>query len=683
MLADMKKVMVIGHRSDRHALLRELHKSRMVEIIKTRPIDDTIRLDNTEKMSKFQDKINKLQFAFKFLKDCHNAAKKAVVDAKKNGTEYSYKQIKEPMFSNVKIMGYDEFMDISTREVEILALVSELEDINQKMISLTAEKNKIETENKSLEIYSNVKAAFSSFQDTNKVSIYLGTIENIKIEALKEALDSNDNLEYEIIEGDIKTSVVAIAVLKEYSEEVFAKLHELESDRCQINLPQNASELINANNDRIKEIDNSYLDLLTEAVEKQKFIRDFKTLYDYYSLRIQRLEAVDCFAATDRSFVLEGWYPAKEEQKLQEILDSVSATLVYEFQEPEEGAIQPTLVKQNRFFDPFQGVTNMYAPPLKGTDIDPTIFVAFFYFLFFGLMLADAAYGLILMIGGLVLYRLMKPAPGRGNLILLISMCGLSTFIWGAVFGSWFAIEIPEGSFLDQIIWLKPLDADGAVMMLILSYLLGFIHILTGIIINGIHLCRQKQVMAAFGHSFSWVFVFIGLIIFAFNMVISLINMLFSTSIVVDLPSWLKYVGIAFIGLGVLCIIAFSSSNKNPLKRIFGGVAKLYDGVSILSDILSYSRLFGLGLASGVVGLVVNEVAKVFIGLIPYAGYVVAAVILLIGHVFNLAINTLGAYIHDCRLQYIEFFGKFYTGGGHIFTPYGSKTKYTYIDTTK
>ena len=119
------------------------------------------------------------------------------------------------------------------------------------------------------------------------------------------------------------------------------------------------------------------------------------------------------------------------------------------------------------------------------------------------------------------------------------------------------------------------------------------------------------------------------------------------------------------------------------MKRIFGGVAKLYDGVSILSDILSYSRLFGLGLASGVVGLVVNEVAKVFIGLIPYAGYVVAAVILLVGHVFNLAINTLGAYIHDCRLQYIEFFGKFYTGGGHVFTPYGSKTKYTYIDTTK
>ena len=109
----------------------------------------------------------------------------------------------------------------------------------------------------------------------------------------------------------------------------------------------------------------------------------------------------------------------------------------------------------------------------------------------------------------------------------------------------------------------------------------------------------------------------------------------------------------------------------------------MYDGVSILSDILSYSRLFGLGLASAVVGMVVNQVAMVFINMIPYVGYVVAVVILLVGHVFNLAINTLGAYIHDCRLQYIEFFGKFYTGGGHLFIPYGSKTKYTYIDTTE
>ena len=138
--------------------------------------------------------------------------------------------------------------------------------------------------------------------------------------------------------------------------------------------------------------------------------------------------------------------------------------------------------------------------------------------------------------------------------------------------------------------------------------------------------------MAAFGQSFSWVFVFIGLIIFAFKMVVSLINMLFRTSLEVNTPGWLKYVGIAFIGLGILCILIFSNNKKNPLKRLFGGVAKLYDGVSILSDILSYSRLFGLGLASAVVGMVVNQVAMVFINMIPYVGYVVAVVILLVGH---------------------------------------------------
>ena len=681
MLADMKKVMVIGHRSTRHELLRALHKSGLVEIIKTRPIDETIRLDNTDKATVYQEKINRLLFCFKFLKECHTQAVRLVKETKKTDTPYEYKQVKEPMFSNIKILSYDEFMDISTKEVEILAQVADLEEVSQEIIALNAERTKVLTESKALEIYTSLPNSFNYYKDTKKAVVYLGTIATKNVVALEEFVKEKPEYIFQAYEGDEKLTPIVMIAIKDESEDMLLKLHELESERCVLDSDFTAKELIENNNKKIEELDEKKLALLTRALEKERFIRDFKTLSDYYSIEIQKLEALDSFAATDRSFVLEGWYPANKEKELKERLDAVDETLIYEFSEQQEGEIQPTYQKPNRILDGFRGVTNMYAPPLKGTDIDPTIFVAFFYFILFGLMLADAAYGLILTIGGLILYRLMKPAPGKGNLVLLIALCGVSTFIWGVLFGSWFSITLPEDSFLLKLRWFSPMD--DALKMLILSYVVGFVHICTGMAINAAQLIKTKQIRQAFGSVFGWFFIFIALILLTFNMIVSGINMMFNTSLAVSVPGWLKYVGFGFAGLGVLCIIFLSNNKKNPLKRVFGGVAKLYDGVNILSDILSYSRLFGLGLAGAVVGMVVNQVAMVFFDLIPYVGYVIGAVILLIGHVFNIAINTLGAYIHDCRLQYIEFFGKFYTGGGHVFRPYGSKTKYTYIDMTK
>jgi V/A-type H+-transporting ATPase subunit I len=155
---------------------------------------------------------------------------------------------------------------------------------------------------------------------------------------------------------------------------------------------------------------------------------------------------------------------------------------------------------------------------------------------------------------------------------------------------------------------------------------------------------------------------------------------------VLDAGSWLAIVSYVLIGLGVFALLAFGGYGKKGAKRIFGGVGKLYGIVNFLSDILSYSRLFGLGLASAVVGMGMKQIALLIVDMLPaiggvhIIGWIFAIPILLIGHTFNIGINTLGTYIHNSRLQYIEFFGKFYEGAGHQFLPLGINTKYTYIE---
>ncbi|MEG2450154.1 MAG: V-type ATP synthase subunit I [Clostridia bacterium] len=670
MIVEMKKLVLIAHRSDRHKLFQALHQYKMVEIVATEKLENTAHLDNTIPTEKINEKIARISNALNFLKEQKKIAEMLVEKTKKTETPYEFSEVKEKPFSKIARMSFDEFGTVADREMELLSHISDLEEIAYKQTEISAKINKLLAEIENFKIYEEIALPFSAFHDTEKTVVVLGYV---PVQRKTELDTVNSKFEFACLEsfnGAKFATFVAVA-LKENAEELFASLQALDYVKSNITLDKNAKDCIAMAQDEISQLNQEKQDLMTNALSKEMYIRDFKTLYDYYLIELQKNKALDGFATTKRSFVLEGWYAAENEAKLKQILDDVSDAMVYEFRTPDETEIVPTFIRSKKIVEPYEDVTNMYSVPNYRGDLDPNPVMAFFYFLFFGMMIADAAYGIFLAVAGLILYKVSKPVPGRGRMILIVTFGGISTAIWGIIFGGYFGLNI-EGTFLASIRAFNPLEGNGPLIMLGIALGLGIVHIIVGMLMNAINLIRKHRVMDALCQVGTWYLIFIGIALLAVSMFI------------VKNPI-IMYIGFGFMGGGAFLLVLSGIRGKKGAKKILGfvgGFGKLYDGVNLLSDVLSYARLFGLGLSGSVVAMVVNMICSVIVDIlgVPWLGYIICIPVFCVGHLFNLAISTLGAYVHNCRLQYIEFYGKFYEGGGHLFVPFGANTKYTYLE---
>lgn len=674
MIVEMKKLVLIGHRKDRHKLFEALHKTKNVEICKTRDIEDTARLDNSEKTEKLNVNLSRIKFAFDFLKNQKRAAEALAKKTEKTDNPFINTVIKVPSASSVATLSYDEFTEVGSREIELMARVSELEEIAVREKEIAAAKLKLLGEIRLHEQYASLANAYSYYTDTQKTAVIIGSVPSQKTQELLKFAEDSELVFVELLGEAAKEARFVAITHNEAKDSLTAFLQSSDYNPISCTEEKAPAEMISELNVQIEALERENRDLITVALAKQTFMSDLRTLYDCYLVRVATNSALDGFATTKESFVLEAWYPAEFEEELKETLDDTSSAFVYEFREPEENEIVPTYVQNSRIVEPYQDVTNMYSVPNYGKDLDPNPIMSFFYFLFFGMMVADAAYGLLLAIGGFAAYFIKKPVSGKGRLLLIVAMGGISTFIWGVIFGGWFGLGI-DGTFLEKIQLLNPLEGNSPIIMLGISFGLGFLHILVGMLLKAVNLIRKGKVMDALAEVGTWYVIFAGIIIAA-------VGLLFAK----DIPA-VAYVGIAFAAIGAFLLVLTGIRGKKGKKKVlgfFGGFAKLYDGVNIVSDVLSYARLFGLGLSGSVVALVVNQICSVVIGFFPSnvaaIGYIFCVPIFLVGHIFNIAISTLGAYVHNCRLQYIEFYGKFYEGGGHVFVPYGTNTKYTYLD---
>lgn len=372
------------------------------------------------------------------------------------------------------------------------------------------------------------------------------------------------------------------------------------------------------------------------------------------------LEGVkDKLGATETCVKLCGWVPEDDEKRVMRALDRFE--LVCELEDAKKWEEPPVLLKNNFFARNFEWVLGMYSYPKYGS-FDPTLVMSIFYFIIFGLMFADVGYGFLLTVCCFAGIRILNPRKGMRDFLAMFGYCGVSSMIMGVLFGAYFSNmpqAIAEGmlgasgatSTMKTALLFDPLTDP--MSFLLISLGVGVVHMVCGMAINFITLVRRGRIVDALCDIATWWLTFLG------------IGLTF-------VASWGKYLLAA--GL-VSLVLTQGRAEKKPIMKLLKGLLGIYGIVNYASDLLSYSRILALGLAAGVIGQVVNTMGTM--GGATVGGFIMMVLVFVVGHILNLAINVLGTFVHTSRLQYIEFFGKFYEDGGKPFEPITVSDKYT------
>ena len=379
-------------------------------------------------------------------------------------------------------------------------------------------------------------------------------------------------------------------------------------------------------------------------------------------------------------FRLEGWVRSDEVDKVEEAIRAVTEDYYTEYRDPAADEVPPTVLKNDKFNTPFESLITLYSLP-EAHAIDATPYMTPFYIFLFGIMLSDTGYGLALSLGAWLLLKLKKPTGGLKGLAMVLFWGGISTMVWGVLVGTFFGLDFDVLFGTKDMFPLLIDPTANPVGMLLFCLLLGIIHICCGHLIKVKMCLEDKDWQSAVFDNLSWVLILVGLVLAALPMASTFFDPPFELGWYNALH--LNTVGLVLILIGSAMILLFKGRDKkNPVMRLASGLGGLYGVTSYLSDILSYARLLALGIATGYLAMVFNTLCTMLMGgsgVMKFVGFLIAVVLLIGLHLFSIAINTLGTFVHCARLQYVEFFGKFYEEGGRAFKPLQYKTKHVQI----
>lgn len=563
-------------------------------------------------------------------------------------------------YNDYKILT-DKSEDLMTKCNEIHSLYSDMQDIKSSII-------KQETMIDYYTAWSDLDIPMAS-RRTVTTDIFIGTFKNAYsqseiYELIKSEKPELDDIVVEVI--NTQKLLTCALIMCHHSdaaalESVLKEKGFVIPDKLAPKLPKRAVE------DCRSEIEslNEQIDLLKNKLKTYEgYYNDIRYLSDYYTAQIDKYTAVENAASTQKTFYVKGYIPAAVSEEIKfEIENSFKAQM--ELYEPDyENEDVPVLLKNNSFAGGVESVTNMYSPP-SNKDVDPNPVMSFFYYALFGLMLSDAGYGLLMVIGAIFAKKKLALKDNMKKMTDMVLYCGIGTAFWGLMFGGFFGDLIPTilKSFFgvenppSLAIWMEPMT--NSIELLLYCFLFGIIHLFAGLLIRGYMLIRDKNYIGALCDTLP-VMIFIS--------GFAIVGAGFFTAV----PQNVKNIGIRLLLIGAILIVLTSGrSKKNILGKLGGGLYGLYNTASgYLGDILSYSRLLALSLVTGVIANVINLLGSMTGNILLFIP------VFLIGHTINIAINLIGTYVHTCRLQYVEFFSKFHEGSGRIFTPFKINSKF-------
>jgi V/A-type H+-transporting ATPase subunit I len=656
-IASMQKVMIVAHRSQAVTLLQTLQEAGIVQILDAERAMVTKEwpelMVESRRHRSLEETIDRLNAAIGFLKP------------------YSGKD-PTSMFAPYIQVDASHYDEVVARQ-DTMACLSEIEQVKSEIEKLTSEAENHHVLLAKLSPWKTLSVPIEELGGLSTSTTFVGLIADQHYGAVCEKLADLGAVAVETVASANRMTACIIVCFNEVAGDVQKALRSAEFEVAAFEgLSGTVGDTIARIQNRLEEIHAELALLEKQCVDLSQNKLNLQILFDHLQNLHNRIHTESNAPATDYAVFLEGWVKKKQLSKLEKMVGEFDACDVGAI-EPGQDEEPPVEIENPSYVRPFETVTRLYGMPIP-SSIDPTLFLAPFFAIFFGLCMADVGYGLILIA---ILAWVLKKARGDKKMFWMLLVCGITTTLAGAMTGSWFGDAVtallPERSGLrGGLDWIRvklmlfdPMTQPMTFFLLSLG--LGYFQIQCGLLIAFFANLGKKDWAAAVCEQLTW---------------IVHLNCLLCIGLAVGgiLPAGLaRPLGIT-AGITSLVILLFTVRSGGWGGRLGLGFYQLFSTVFYMGDVLSYSRLMALGMVGAGFGMAINVLVKL-VADVPYVGWLLGAALFVGGHLFNIALSVLGAFVHTMRLQFVEFFPKFFTGGGQNFEPL--QNTYRYIEMKK
>lgn len=549
-----------------------------------------------------------------------------------------------------------EYDDFILDDIKRYDLLEDLETSLERLVTLKERNAFLENEKKRILPFKDMPYSLSDLRKSLYVTFKVGFIPENNIVMASLFFEEN-KIEHELYELSNYGYPVIFVLDKDEEDSLIEKINSFNFINADLSSYNNKVPR------ELESIDNEFLNNSNEIVKLEEELANSKEIEIELKILIDQLESKKerlsvNFKETSSTIYVEGWVREDQVEDLENVVKLVTTSYELDISEANEEEEVPTATKNNKFVHQFETITNMFSVP-KHNEIDPNPVMSIWYWIIFGIMMGDVGYGLVMIVLFGLFIKLKKPKGSLSQLVHVLFYSGFTAVFAGIVFGSVFGFSVP----ILELVGLKSYSIiDDPMPMLIFSMGIGVVHLISALVLKVVLSVKQKDILSGLADGVSWILILTGGSLFALTMA----NIG---------GSILTIISLILVGIGVLLILTLSGRDKKGVfSKITSGLGGIYNSTGYLSDLLSYSRILALSLSSAVIATTMNLLAGLVQG--SFIGIIFSVVIYIVGHTFNFAMGLLSAYVHDSRLQYIEFFGKFYEGGGVMYEPLSLKTKY-------
>ena len=601
-------------------------------------------------------------------------------DARKalNFLDFCYEELgdkkRAPVITDGFGVGIKDFIEFGKKAGEVEREIKEILDLSDEYSVVKTEISKLDESVKAYLDYECLSEKFSFYSSTKSTAVFVGVISSDKASPATDALNEIDGAVAEIAGENGSKCVLTAVCLKGRAEEVGATIAKYSFTKCPYTDDKTAKEIIDDLGKEKTEKENRLKAIIESGVEKIRYSADIKTYVDYLGFVAEKEAAgADC-GETRETFLAEFYVPTEAVERVEKTVRDNASAVYIESKVVPRSEFAPTLMKNKRPTSDFEAITNMYSAPAYGA-LDPNCVMGIFFSLFMGIIMGDAGYGVLMIIGGFLMAAKSRKGTSIYRMARVFAYGGFFAVAFGTLFDSFLGFQplhnIPAyvefyDKYVDPIRAKCTLAGITVPSALMWCLAIGTFQIAVSLLMKAAQCFRRKQYVEGIFSGIVWSLALICFILLVFFMIKG------------DkaITNYLLYPTLALFAVGILTS-GITEKGFGKVTKTFGS---LYGLINYASDILSYARLYGLMLAGAqIASIFTNSIAVGMLFPKGVGGIIGGVVVIIVGNVFNLAMNLLGAFIHDSRLQYVEFFGRFYEGEGELFAPLGSQREFIYF----